>query len=179
MRKITTRSYNPFSVYQDLFALGALRRLWPTTLVLFKMSISLASIPFFANLDAGDMMALMSATKTVEVPGNTTIFWKGDAPDALYIALSGRLKVFVRDQKGRETVFATLKPGDYFGEMGIIDGEPRSANVATIEPCTLLRLGATEFDICLQTNFRIVRTVLMGLSARMRELNARNVALQR
>jgi hypothetical protein len=38
------------------------------------MSISLASIPFFANLDAGDMMALMSATKTVEVPGNTTIF---------------------------------------------------------------------------------------------------------
>lgn len=143
------------------------------------MSISLGSIPFFANLDATDMMSLMAASTTVEVAGNTTVFWKGDAPDALYIVLTGQLKVFVRDQKGRETVFATLKPGDYFGEMGIIDGEPRSASVATIGPCTLLRLGAKEFEICLQTNFRIVRTVLRGLSARMRELNARNVALQR
>ena len=143
------------------------------------MSVSLASIPFFANLTATDMMALMSATKTIEVPANTTVFWKGDAPDALYIVLSGRLKVYVRDQKGREAVFATLKPGDYFGEMGMIDGEPRSASVSTIESCTLLRLGATEFEICLQTNFRIVRNVLKGLSARMRELNARNAALQR
>jgi CRP-like cAMP-binding protein len=142
------------------------------------MSISLASIPFFANLNATDMMASMSATKTIEVPANTTVFWKGNAPDALYIVLSGRLKNYVRDQKRREAVFATLKPGDYFGEMGIIYGEPRSANVSTIEPCTFLRLGATEFKICLQTNFRIVRTVLKGLSARMLELNARNAALQ-
>jgi CRP-like cAMP-binding protein len=63
--------------------------------------------------------------------------------------------------------------------MGIIDGEPRSANVSTIEACSLLRLGAPEFEICLQSNFRIVRTVLRGLSARLRELNSRNVALQR
>jgi CRP-like cAMP-binding protein len=85
----------------------------------------------------------------------------------------------VRDQKGRKTVFATLKPGDCFSEMGIIDGQPSSANVATIEPCTLSRLGANEFEVCLQTNFRIVRTVLRGLSARIWELDARNVALQR
>ena len=84
----------------------------------------------------------------------------------------------MRDQKGRETVFATLKPGDHFGEMGTIDDEPRSANVATIEPCTLLRFGANEFEVCLQTNFRMVRRVLKGLSARMRELNTRNLALQ-
>jgi len=125
------------------------------------------------------MLALMSATKTVEVPANTTVFWKGDTPDALYIVVSGRLKVYSRDPKGHETVFATLRPGDYFGEMGIIDGEPRSANVTSLEACTLLRLGAAEFEICLQTNFRIVRTVLKGLSARLRELNVRNVALQR
>ena len=78
------------------------------------MSISLANIPFFANLHADDMMALMAATKTIAVPANTTVFWKGDAPDALYIILSGRVKVYVRDQRGRETLFATLKPGDYF-----------------------------------------------------------------
>ena len=143
------------------------------------MSISLANIPFFAQLNADDMMALMAATKTIAVPANTTVFWKGDAPDALYIILSGRVKVYVRDQRGRETLFATLKPGDYFGEMGLIDGEPRSANVSTIEACSLLRLGAPEFEVCLQSNFRIVRTVLKGLSQRLRDLNSRSVVQQR
>jgi len=55
----------------------------PHTLLRLQISISLASIPFFANLTSADMMSLMAATKTVEVPGNTTIFWKGDTPDAL------------------------------------------------------------------------------------------------
>jgi CRP-like cAMP-binding protein len=76
-------------------------------------------------------------------------------------------------------LFATLKPGDYFGEMGLIDGEPRSANVSTIEACSLLRLGAPEFEVCLQSNFRIVRTVLKGLSQRLRDLNSRSVVQQR
>jgi CRP/FNR family cyclic AMP-dependent transcriptional regulator len=89
------------------------------------------------------------------------------------------VKVYVRDQRGRETLFATLKPGDYFGEMGLIDGEPRSANVSTIEACSLLRLGAPEFEVCLQSNFRIVRTVLKGLSQRLRDLNSRSVVQQR
>jgi hypothetical protein len=55
----------------------------PHTLPRLQMSISLASIPFFANLHAADMMSLMAVTKRVEIPENTTIFWKGDTPDAL------------------------------------------------------------------------------------------------
>ena len=140
------------------------------------MLLSLSNIPFFEGLDEVDAGVLLSVTRTVQVPGNTKVFWQGDEADAQYIIRSGTLQVTTRDLRGRETVLAALKAGDYFGEMSLIDGEARSASVTTLEPCVLLCLGTKEFNICLDTNVGIARTVMKSLAKRLREGNARVAA---
>jgi CRP-like cAMP-binding protein len=59
-------------------------------------------------------------------PRSTTIMAGGDPTDSLYIVLSGRLKVMMSDSEGKEVILAILGPGEFFGEMGLIDDEPRS-----------------------------------------------------
>ena len=73
-------------------------------------------------------------------PALSTLLREGDTTDAFYILLSGRVKVFGTDAKGREVVYNTLGPGEYFGELSL-DGSPRSASVQSLEPvhCVLVR----------------------------------------
>jgi CRP/FNR family cyclic AMP-dependent transcriptional regulator len=75
----------------------------------------------------------------------TTVMGAGDATDSLYIVLSGRLKVMMSDSDGKEVILAILGPGEFFGEMGLIDDEPRSASVVTLEACELLSISKRDF----------------------------------
>ncbi|HMA32451.1 MAG TPA: Crp/Fnr family transcriptional regulator, partial [Casimicrobiaceae bacterium] len=68
-------------------------------------------------------------------PKNTILINEGDVGDALYVVLSGRVKVFASNAAGREFVIDFHGPGEYVGEMSL-DGEPRSASVVTVEPTT-------------------------------------------
>ena len=88
-------------------------------------------------------------------PRNSTIIAAGDPTDALYIVISGRLKVMMSDDEGREVILAILNQGEFFGEMGLIDEAPRSATVIAIEPCELLTINKLDFKKCLQENFDI------------------------
>jgi CRP/FNR family cyclic AMP-dependent transcriptional regulator len=142
------------------------------------MNNSLSTVSFLTNLNTEDMDALMARATQVEVAANTNIFQEGDAPDAMYIVLSGSLKVFGRGARGVDVVFATLGRGDHFGEMAVIDGAPRSASVSTLQASALLRLDAAQFEDCLRTNFRMVQAVISTLSARLRLSNARTQAFQ-
>lgn len=78
-------------------------------------------------------------------PKQTVIVSEGDETDSLYIILSGRVKVFLSDQEGREIVLGTQGPGEYFGEM-VLDGGPRSASVMTLE--------ASRFAVIPKNKFR-------------------------
>lgn len=77
-------------------------------------------------------------------PKNTIIVSEGDQTDSFYIILSGRVKIFVGDEEGREIVLATQGAGDYFGEM-VLDGGPRSASVMTLEPSRFAIIGRAHF----------------------------------
>ena len=93
----------------------------------------------------------------------------GDSTDSLYIVLAGRLKVMMSDSEGKEVILCLLGPGEYFGEMGLIDDEPRSASVVTIEPCELLAVAKRDFKKCLAENFEMAQAVMRGLVRRLRE----------
>jgi len=102
-------------------------------------------------------------------PKNSTIIAAGDPTDAMYIVVSGRLKVVMSDKEGQEVILAILNQGEFFGEMGLIAQAPRSATVTTIEPCELLTITRADFTKCLQGNFDLTMNVIRGLVKRLRE----------
>jgi CRP/FNR family transcriptional regulator, cyclic AMP receptor protein len=79
------------------------------------------------------------------------------------------MKVMMSDDEGREVILAILGPGEYFGEMGLVDDSPRSATVVALEACELLSLAKRDFNSCLQDNFEMAMTVMRGLVKRLRE----------
>jgi CRP/FNR family cyclic AMP-dependent transcriptional regulator len=85
------------------------------------------------------------------------------------VVISGRLKVMMSDDEGREVILAILGPNEFFGEMGLIDDHPRSASVVAIEACELLSLAKRDFKKCLSDNFEMTMTVMRGLVKRLRE----------
>jgi rhodanese-related sulfurtransferase len=93
--------------------------------------------------------ALDAISRTVEhlvVPQNTLIFKEGDPGDSLYIISSGRARIFRKDESGMEIDLSIQGPGETFGEMALLTGEPRSADVEVLEETHLLVLSKDHFD---------------------------------
>ena len=113
------------------------------------------------------MLATVVARRSA--PRASVIMAAGDPIDSLYIVISGRLKVMMGDADGKEVILSLIGPGEFFGEMGLIDDSPRSASVVTIEPCELLQVSKRDFKKCLQENFEMSMAVMRGLVRRLRE----------
>jgi CRP/FNR family transcriptional regulator, cyclic AMP receptor protein len=129
----------------------------------------LKAVPLFATLPEEQLRMLTTMVTRRSASRNTTIMSSGDATDSLYIVLSGRLKVMMSDSEGKEVILAILGPGEFFGEMGLIDDEPRSASVVTIEPCELLSIAKRDFKRVLTENSEMAMAVMRGLVRRLRE----------
>jgi CRP/FNR family cyclic AMP-dependent transcriptional regulator len=106
------------------------------------------------------------------------IVTEGDETDSLYVVLSGKARVFVADEKGREVQLNQLGPGEYFGEV-TLDGGPRSASVMAIEDtrCAIVKRG--EFTPFLEAHPELALHIVRKLAHRVRELteNVRSLAL--
>lgn len=129
----------------------------------------LKAVPLFASFPEDQLRVLTTLVTRKSAPRSTTIMAGGDAIDSLYIVLSGRLKVMMSDAEGKEVILSILGPGEFFGEMGLIDDEPRSASVVTIEPCELLTIAKRDFKKSLADNFEMAMAVMRGLVKRLRE----------
>lgn len=129
----------------------------------------LKAVPLFAGFPDEQLRMLTGVVTRRSASRSTTIMAAGDATDSLYIVLSGRLKVMMSDEDGKEVILSILGPGEFFGEMGLIDDEPRSATVVTIEPCELLAINKRDFKKCLAENFEMAMAVMRGLVRRLRE----------
>ena len=97
-----------------------------------------------------------------------TIVEQGKKSNALFIILTGRARVFTADARGREVILATMNPGDYIGEMSLIDNEPHSASVRAEVQTDVLMLGRTDFARCLPENSSMAYTVMKNLVQRLR-----------
>jgi CRP/FNR family cyclic AMP-dependent transcriptional regulator len=129
----------------------------------------LRSVPLFASFSEEPLRMLTTVVTRRSVTRSTIIMAAGDPTDSLYIILSGRLKVMMSDADGKEVILTILGPGEFFGEMGLIDDAPRSASVIAIEPCELLAITRRDFKKCLAENFEMSMAVMRGLVRRLRE----------
>ena len=98
----------------------------------------------FAPLQPATLRAIAATGVVRSFPRNTVLINEGDLGDALYVILSGRVKVFSSNEAGREFVIDFHEAGEYVGEM-TLDGEPRSASVMTVEPTTCAVVNRTQF----------------------------------
>lgn len=111
---------------------------------------------------------LGNAGKKRFYPKNTIILNEGDPSSCLYMIHSGKLKVYLADEQGREIVLNTMGPGEYFGEMALIDNEARSASVMTLEDSQLSLVTKENFDECLARNPKLATPLMLGLVKRLR-----------
>jgi len=129
----------------------------------------LKAVPLFSSFPDEQLRMLAAVVTRKSVSRSTTVMASGDPTDSLYIILSGRLKVLMSDSEGKEVILSILGPGEFFGEMGLIDDSPRSASVTAIEPCELLSIAKRDFKKCLSENFEMTMAVMRGLVRRLRE----------
>ena len=132
-------------------------------------TLLLRNVPLFAVLPESQLNLLTSMVTRKTFSRGTTIITAGGPTDSLYIVISGRLKVMMSDDEGREVILAILGSNEFFGEMSLVDDSPRSASVVAIEACELLSLAKRDFNKCLEDNFEMAMTVMRGLVKRLRE----------
>jgi CRP/FNR family transcriptional regulator, cyclic AMP receptor protein len=129
----------------------------------------LKAVPLFASFPDDQLRLLTPVITRRSLPRSTTVMASGDPTDSLYIVLSGRLKVMMSDAEGKEVILSILGPGEFFGEMGLIDDAPRSASVVSIEACELLSIAKRDFKKSLAENFEMAQAVMRGLVRRLRD----------
>lgn len=138
---------------------------------MLSVADSLKAVPLFATLAPQELAALAEAAMVRAFQRNAIVVTEGDQSDSLYVILSGRVKVFVSGEDGKELVLNVQGPGEYFGELALDEG-PRSASVQTLEPCrmaviandVLRRFLASHPDAAIQ----LIRG-LIGLTRHMTE----------
>ena len=129
----------------------------------------LKSVPMFAGFPEEQLRTLVTVVTRRGAPRGSVIMVEGDRVDSLYIVISGRLKVMMGEADGKEVILSIIGPGEFFGEMGLIDDRPRSASVIAIEPCELLSVTKRAFKKCLVENVEVAMAVLRVVVRRLRE----------
>jgi CRP/FNR family transcriptional regulator, cyclic AMP receptor protein len=125
-------------------------------------------VPLFSMLTAGQATSVADAVVKRRFKRGEAIVEQGKKSNALSIILTGRARVVTTDSRGREVILATMHPGDYVGEMSLIDDEPHSATVSAEIQTDVLLLGRQEFASCLPENSSMTYAVLKGLVQRLR-----------
>lgn len=111
-----------------------------------------------------DRLILAEVGEEITLPAGTLVTRQGEPPDYFYVILSGRLRVFRETADGIRTYLTELKEGDYFGEVALVTGQPRSASVEALTEVRLLRIGKKEFDQVLDNNPKLARHIIRQLA---------------
>ena len=131
----------------------------------------LKNVPLFSGLSQKEINTIGNIAHKKVFHKNNIILQKGDEGEALYIILSGRIKVTLVSEAGKEIILAILKGGDFFGEMSLLDNEPRSANVVAVEDTIILTIYRNDFNYLTKNNPSISLNLLNHLSLRLRHAN--------
>jgi CRP-like cAMP-binding protein len=122
----------------------------------------LARVPLFAGLSRRELGRLSIRFYEKAYAAGETIFVEGEPGKALFVVLKGRVTIWRANHAGQE-MLASLDPGGYFGELALIDDEPRFATARAEEPAVLLVLYKTEFDHLIEGHSRLAIRVMSNL----------------
>jgi CRP/FNR family cyclic AMP-dependent transcriptional regulator len=133
----------------------------------------LRNVSIFADLDAAAVAALERLADVRDFAAGAVVVSQEERGDALYVLVSGKVKVVLYGDSGREIILSIFKtPGDFFGEMSLLDNEPRSATVIADAPSRLLVLSRRDFETHLESHPRTALRVLQEVSRRLRRADA-------
>jgi len=130
----------------------------------------LSRIPFFAGLDGAALDRLAAGTRTRRFRRGEVIFHAGDPGDALFIIISGEVKISLPSEAGDEAIIATLKPGEVFGELALLDGAPRSATASALSATEAVVLPRDRFRELIATEPVVRDALLASLAGELRRL---------
>ena len=123
----------------------------------------LARIPLFSRLPANDLTKLEKVTQILRFETGQVVFKEGDPGDSLFIIAQGQLSV-TKKIDGKEQVLKSMRPGDILGEMGLLTGQPRTANALAKTNVTLFKIGQLGFDEVTAENQGIRETIWLTYS---------------
>lgn len=126
-------------------------------------------VPLFSTLTQAQAESVADAVIKRRYKRGELIVEQGKKSNFLAIVLTGRARVITQDNRGREVILATMNPGDYVGEMSLIDNQPHSATVRAEVQTDVLILGRVEFARCLPENTSMAYAVMKGLVQRLRQ----------
>lgn len=131
---------------------------------------SLRRCALFAHVDDDGLSALAGLMRRRRFRRNEVIFHQGDLGDSLQVVATGGVKIVLPSQEGDEAIIASLKPGDFFGELALLDSSPRSTTATAIEPTETLALPRDEFLRRIGDDPAIVHALLHALAVELRRL---------
>ncbi|MCA1587639.1 MAG: Crp/Fnr family transcriptional regulator [Chloroflexi bacterium] len=131
---------------------------------------SLRRCALFAHVGEEGLISLARRLRRRRFRRNEVIFHQGDPGDLLQIVASGAVKIVLPSPEGEEAFIATLRPGDFFGELALLDGAPRSATATAIEPAETLDLPRATFMELLAGDPTLQHALLTALTAELRRL---------
>jgi CRP-like cAMP-binding protein len=136
------------------------------------LAAQLREIGLFGALSDEVLDHLCSTLQTRRIPVGDAIFREGDPAREMYVLLEGEMEVLKRSRRGRDQRVAILGPTDAFGEMSVIDMQPRSATVRALAPARVLRLSTEDMDSLYRHDLKsytlIVLNIARDLSRRLR-----------
>ncbi|HEV8248132.1 MAG TPA: DUF1003 domain-containing protein [Polyangiaceae bacterium] len=131
----------------------------------------LQDVPFFALLDEQERSVLAERLDTVQMHAGKAIFNYGDPGDSLYIVRSGSVEIFFKNDTGERIVLETARTGDFFGEISLLDGGPRTASAVVIEPLDAVVVDRGDLDEFLRLRPGAALDLLAASGRRLREAN--------
>ena len=132
---------------------------------------SLSRVPLFKRLTPQELEQLAQEVDQVKFEANETIFNEQDKGDALYVVDSGSVRIWVLDEDVKPVTLTELQPGEFFGELAVLDRGPRSTNATAIVETTLHRLSSDDFQAFLMQHPDVAIDVICEIGARMRQTN--------
>ena len=144
----------------------------PTDIIPSDEADSLSRIPLFKRLTPEELEQLAREVDQVKFDAEEIIFNERDKGDALYVVESGSVRIWVLDEDVKPVTLKELEPGEFFGELAVLDRGPRSTNATAITEATLHRLSSDDFQAFLMQHPDVAIDVICEIGARMRQTNA-------
>ena len=133
-----------------------------------EMNDMLKKVPLFAELDDHELKSVAALANSLDIPKKNIVFQEFDLGDSMYVILKGEVKVSTYSAEGREVVLALLEKGSFFGELSLLDEEPRSATVTTMEDSKFAHIRRRDLVPLLLEQPAITLKILSETASRLR-----------
>jgi len=134
-----------------------------------EMTDMLRKVPLFSELDEQELASIAALASSIEIPKKSIVVQEFEPGDSMYVILSGEVKVSTYSVDGREVVLALLGKGSFFGEMSLLDEQPRSANVTTMQDSKFANIRRRDLVPLLMEQPGITLKLLTEVAARLRK----------